>query len=84
MAGGCPAPAGFADSSRGLAKRGAYHGKNQNRRRPARRAKKAAAAVGYSSVEEFVAHCIEKSSRSTSDEAEGQVADQLRGLGYIE
>ena len=49
------------------------------------RAKRAAATAGYSSVEEFVAHCIENELKKleTSD-VEGQVADQLRGLGYIE
>ena len=49
------------------------------------RAQKAAAAAGYSSVEEFVTHCIENEIKKLkTDEAEGQVADQLRGLGYIE
>lgn len=49
------------------------------------RAKQAAASTGYSSVEEFVAHCIENEIKKLKiDEAEGQVADQLRGLGYIE
>ena len=49
------------------------------------RAKRAAEAAGYSSVEEFVAHCIENElAKSSADQAEGQVADQLRGLGYIE
>ncbi len=49
------------------------------------RAKKAAAAAGYSSVDEFIAHCIENELQKLKvDEAEGQVADQLRGLGYIE
>jgi len=49
------------------------------------RAKQAADAKGYSSVEEFVAHCIENEIKKLKiDEAEGQVADQLRGLGYIE
>jgi hypothetical protein len=49
------------------------------------RAKRAAATAGYSSVEEFVAHCIEKELKKLeADEVEGQVADQLRGLGYIE
>jgi hypothetical protein len=49
------------------------------------RAKRAAAAAGYSGVEEFVAHCVEKELKKLeTDEAEGQVADQLRGLGYIE
>jgi hypothetical protein len=49
------------------------------------RAKSAAATAGYSSVEEFIAHCIENElKRLKVDEAESQVADQLRGLGYIE
>jgi hypothetical protein len=49
------------------------------------RARRAAAAVGYSSVEEFVAHCIEKELKTLEvDKVEQQVADQLRGLGYIE
>jgi hypothetical protein len=49
------------------------------------RANHAASAAGYSSVDEFVAHCIEQElQRLKVDEAEGRVADQLRGLGYIE
>jgi hypothetical protein len=49
------------------------------------RAKRAAAAAGYSGVEEFVAHCIDlELKKHEADEVEGQVADQLRGLGYIE
>jgi hypothetical protein len=50
------------------------------------RAKAAAAVVGYSSVEEFVAHCIEKELKDLKldEEAEDQVAKRLRGLGYIE
>jgi hypothetical protein len=49
------------------------------------RAKRAATKAGYSSVEEFVAHCIENELKKLeTDEAESQVADQLRGLGYIE
>jgi hypothetical protein len=49
------------------------------------RAKRAAEAAGYSSVEEFIAHCIEKGiEQQKVDDAESQVADQLRGLGYIE
>jgi hypothetical protein len=49
------------------------------------RAKVAAEAAGYSSVEEFVADCIEKAiQRLKIEEDEGQVSDQLRGLGYIE
>jgi hypothetical protein len=49
------------------------------------RAKRAATSAGYSSVEEFIAHCIENELKKLRvDEAESQVADQLRGLGYIE
>jgi hypothetical protein len=49
------------------------------------RAKRAAAAAGYSSVDEFLTHCIEQAlQKHAADEAETQVADQLRGLGYIE
>lgn len=49
------------------------------------RVKAAVAKVGYSSVDEFVAHAIENElNRLGVEEAERQVADQLRGLGYIE
>ena len=49
------------------------------------RAKRAADAAGYSSVDEFIAHCIENELKNSKvDETESQVADQLRGLGYIE
>jgi hypothetical protein len=49
------------------------------------RAKRAASTAGYSSVEEFIADCIEKQiQRLKVENDEGQVSDQLRGLGYIE
>jgi len=49
------------------------------------RARRAAEAAGYSSVEEFIADCIEKAiQRLKVEEQEGQVSEQLRGLGYIE
>ena len=49
------------------------------------RAKRAAQAAGYSSVEEFIADCIEKQiQRLKVEEDEAQVSDQLRGLGYVE
>ena len=49
------------------------------------RAKRAAEAAGYSSVEEFIADCVEKEiQRLKVEEQEAQVSDQLRGLGYIE
>ena len=49
------------------------------------RAQRASQTAGYSSVEEFIAHCIENELKKIeTEQAEGQVADQLRGLGYIE
>ena len=49
------------------------------------RAKRAAEVAGYSSVDEFVAHSIETQlQKYEAEEAEKQVTDQLRGLGYIE
>lgn len=49
------------------------------------RAVAAARSAGYSSVEEFVAHCIERELQQIeARDAESHVADQLRGLGYIE
>jgi hypothetical protein len=49
------------------------------------RAKQAAETAGYSGVEEFLARCIENElKRLKIDDAEQQVANQLRGLGYIE
>jgi hypothetical protein len=48
------------------------------------RAAQAAAAAGYSSTDEFIAHCVDlELKRQRVDEAESQVADQLRGLGYL-
>ena len=49
------------------------------------RAKAAAQEAGYSSVEEFVTHLIEKELAAVEkQDADENVADQLRGLGYIE
>jgi hypothetical protein len=49
------------------------------------RARSAAEKAGYSSVDEFVVHAIEREiERLKVEDAETQVADQLRGLGYIE
>jgi len=49
------------------------------------RAKQAAATAGFSSVEELIATAIENElKRLGESDAEKQVADQLRGLGYIE
>jgi len=46
-----------------------------------------AEAAGYSSVEEFVAHTLEKEMRNKqkeSQETNDNVADRLRGLGYLD
>ena len=49
------------------------------------RAKTASEAAGYSSVEEFITHIIEKElTKHETDQANEKAADQLRGLGYIE
>ena len=49
------------------------------------RAKLVAEKAGYSDVEEFISHVIEKEiARYESDTADEKVADRLRGLGYIE
>jgi hypothetical protein len=49
------------------------------------RAKKLAASAGYSSVEEFITHCVETEVKRLDVAAEEeQVSKQLRGLGYIE
>lgn len=49
------------------------------------RVKKAAEAAGYSSVDEFITHIIEKElARHEASESDKNIADQLRGLGYIE
>ena len=49
------------------------------------RAKDAAEAAGYSSVEEFITHVIETElAKHETSEDDEKVTDQLRGLGYIE
>ncbi len=49
------------------------------------RAKKAAETAGYSSVEEFITHIIEAEvAKNEKSDTDDKVADQLRGLGYIE
>ena len=49
------------------------------------RVKKTAAAAGYSSIDEFVRHCIEKEIADfESSQIDENVADRLKGLGYIE
>ena len=40
--------------------------------------------VGYSSVEEFVIHCIEKELDAPSAADQERIDERLRGLGYLE
>ena len=40
--------------------------------------------VGYSSVEEFVIHCIEKELNAPSAADRAQIDERLKGLGYLE
>ena len=52
-----------------------------------KRCQKHAEEAGYSSVEEFVTHVLERELRrhqAPPDEGEENVADRLKGLGYIE
>lgn len=52
-----------------------------------RRAAEVASAAGYSSVDEFVEHLIERALRETKsddDEDRAAVEARLRGLGYID
>jgi len=49
------------------------------------RAKKVADAVGYSSVDEFIIHLIERElAKLEGAETDEEVEERLRGLGYIE
>ncbi len=49
------------------------------------RAKKAAETAGYSSLEEFVTHIVETEvAKHEHVDVDEKVADQLRGLGYLE
>lgn len=49
-----------------------------------KRAGKAASIAGYSSVEEFVAHLIEKELAKIEDaSSEEEMKKRLQGLGYI-
>jgi metal-responsive CopG/Arc/MetJ family transcriptional regulator len=48
------------------------------------RAKKVAETAGYSSVEEFLTHLIEKELANVEDaQDEEALKERLRGLGYI-
>ena len=49
-----------------------------------KKAKEYAAKAGYSSVEEFVSHVVEKEiSKAGETESEEEVKKRLQGLGYI-
>ena len=48
------------------------------------RAKKAAEAAGYSSVDELIVRAIETELAKHEQPSEDAAAEQLRGLGYIE
>lgn len=49
------------------------------------RAKDAAKVAGYSSVEEFVVHALEREiAKHEQEDPDKAVTDRLRGLGYIE
>ncbi len=50
------------------------------------RVKKFAETAGYSSVEEFITHLIEKELSKIEEEGDSveEVEKRLRGLGYIE
>ena len=49
------------------------------------RVKRAAEKVGYSNVEEFITHIIEKElSQIEAADDDSTVTDRLRGLGYID
>ncbi len=46
--------------------------------------KKVAEMAGYSSTEEFIAHCLEKEIAKLDDaESEEEIKKRLKGLGYI-
>ena len=49
------------------------------------RVKKVVQTAGYSSIEEFITHIIETElAKHETAEEDTKVADELRGLGYIE
>jgi hypothetical protein len=49
------------------------------------RAKVAAAKIGYSSVEEFVEHAIEKElAQHEAADSKADLVKKLKGLGYLE
>lgn len=47
--------------------------------------KKAASAAGYSSVDEFIIHVLEKTAAEVETaQSEEEVRKRLQGLGYVE
>jgi len=49
------------------------------------RLEKSAQVAGYSSVEEFVIHLLERAAApSGTDESEEEVRKRLKGLGYLD
>ena len=42
------------------------------------------AETGFSSVQAFVQHCVEKELKARRDAEEKALAERLRGLGYLE
>jgi DNA-binding response OmpR family regulator len=49
------------------------------------RAQKYAEAAGYSAVEEFVEHLIEKELKKLEEaESDDEIVKKLKGLGYLE
>ncbi len=49
------------------------------------RLKKTAAVAGYSSVDEFIIHILERTAAETEHvESEEEVRKRLQGLGYID
>lgn len=46
--------------------------------------KKAADIAGYSSVDEFVIHVLEKTVQDVDTASEEEIRKQLQGLGYLE
>ncbi len=54
------------------------------------RVQRYASAAGYSSADEFIAHCIEKElalldqAKGEGSETDPAVLERLKGLGYIE
>ncbi len=49
-----------------------------------RRLKECAEKAGYSSVDEFITHVLEKAAETIGDDAdEDEVKRRLKGLGYI-